>query len=65
MNRYYFDNHDSHWDADAMDMMYKNNMQGFILKASDSMNDQPNDNGFNAQEKTVYCEERQHMMSSL
>jgi len=54
----YFDSHDSHWDADAMDLMYTNHAQRFLLKARDSFKDQPNENGYNAQAKSIYNEEK-------
>mmetsp|Transcript_22960 Transcript_22960/g.34823 ORF Transcript_22960/g.34823 Transcript_22960/m.34823 type:complete len:226 (+) Transcript_22960:932-1609(+) len=44
----YFDGHGSHWDADALDLMSSNDIYSFFLKAEDSENDQPNDNGPNA-----------------
>ena len=55
----YYDGHDSHWDADAMDLMAANHVQPFVLKAGDSENDQPNDNGPNAKLKACY-NERKH-----
>ena len=54
----FFDGHDSHWDADALDMMSHNFVHGFFLKAGDSVNDQPNDNGFNAKAKSIYNDEK-------
>ena len=54
----FFDGHDSHWDADAMDLMSDNHVHGFFLKSGDSSNDQPNDNGFNAKAKAIYNEEK-------
>ena len=55
----FFDVHDSHWDADALDMMSNNFVHGFFLKAGDSVNDQPNDNGFNAKAKSIYNNEKE------
>jgi hypothetical protein len=50
----YFDGHDSHWDADALELMYQRSIQGFFLKAGDSERHQPNDNGSNAGLKSEY-----------
>ena len=50
----FYDRHDSHWDADALDLMTKNFIQPFVLKAGDSENDQPQDNGSNAKLKSCY-----------
>jgi len=44
----FFDGPDSHWDADALDLMHTNDIYLYFLKARDSENDQPNDNGPNA-----------------
>eukprot|EP00545_Synedropsis_sp_CCMP1620_P002775 CAMPEP_0119009844 /NCGR_PEP_ID=MMETSP1176-20130426/4633_1 /TAXON_ID=265551 /ORGANISM="Synedropsis recta cf, Strain CCMP1620" /LENGTH=491 /DNA_ID=CAMNT_0006962423 /DNA_START=277 /DNA_END=1750 /DNA_ORIENTATION=+ len=50
----YFDGHDSHWDADALELMDTKHVQSFFLKSGDSENDQPNDNGPNACVKSCY-----------
>ena len=50
----YFDGHVSHCDANAMDLMAANHVQPFILKAGDSKNNQPNNNGSNAKLKACY-----------
>ena len=50
----FYDGHDSHWDADALDIMATSFVQPFVLKAGNSENDQPNDNGSNAKLKSCY-----------
>ena len=50
----FFDGHDSHWDSDSLDLYTKRNCHPFFLKAGDSTNDQPNDNGPNASFKACY-----------
>ena len=47
----FYDGHDSHCDADALDVMANNFIRPFVLKAGDSENDRPNDNGSNAKLK--------------
>ena len=42
-----FDGHDSHFDDRATHIMRSHHISPFILKAGDSTNDQPNDNGPN------------------
>lgn len=44
----FFDGHDSHWDADALEILNDNHVESFFLMAGNSENDQPNDNGPNA-----------------
>ena len=51
----YWDGHDSHWDADALDYFAKNHVFVFFLKANDSANDQPNDMGPNRNWKAIYA----------
>ena len=41
--RLFFDGHDSHYDDCDLTQMQNKNIQPFILKAGDSINDQPND----------------------
>ena len=41
----FFDVHNSHWDNDVLDEMKMNHIHTYLLKAGDSENDQPNDNG--------------------
>ena len=53
----FFDEYNSHWDADALDIMSSNYTQRFF-KSGDSINGQSNDNGFNIKEKSIYCDER-------
>jgi hypothetical protein len=54
----FFDGHDSHWDADALQMMHDLSIEAFFLKAGDSENDQPNYNGPNASVKGCYNENK-------
>ena len=42
-----YDGHDSHLDDRALTQMQSKNIQPFILKAGDPINDHPNDNGPN------------------
>ena len=51
----YWDGHDSHWDADALDYFAKNHVFVFFLKANDSANGQPNDMGPNRNWKAIYA----------
>ena len=44
----YYDDHDSHWDADTLDLMSKSFIQHFVLNAGNSENYQPQHNGSNA-----------------
>ena len=50
----FFDGHDIHFDDGALRQMKCKNIQPFVLKAGDSLNDQPNDNGPNAKLKSLY-----------
>ena len=50
----FFDGHDSHFKDRALIKMQRKNIQPFILKAGDSINDQPNDNGPNSKLKSLY-----------
>ena len=50
----FFDGHDSHWDADALDLLHKNNIESFFLQLQNSENNQPNDNRPNVCFKTCY-----------
>ena len=43
----FFDGNDSHFDDRDLTQMQSKNIQPFILKSGDSINDQPNDNGPN------------------
>ena len=49
----FFDGHDSHFNDHALTQMQSKNIQTFILKAGDSINDQPNDNGPNLTPKAL------------
>ena len=44
----FVDGHDSHFGDRALTQMQSKNIQPFILKAGDSINNQPNDNGPNS-----------------
>ena len=50
----FFDGHDSHFDDRATHIMRSHHISPFILKAGDSTNDQPNDNGPNRMLKRYY-----------
>ena len=50
----FFDGHDIHFDDRALTHMQSKNIQPFILKLGDSINDQPNDNGPNSTLKALY-----------
>ena len=50
----FFDRHDSNFDNHALTKMQSKNIQPFILKAGDSINDQPNANGPNLTLKDLY-----------
>ena len=45
---FFFDGHDSHFNDRALTQMKIKNIQPFILKAGDPINDQPNNNGPNS-----------------
>ena len=50
----FFDGHDSHFDDRATHILRSHRISPFILKAGDSTNDQPNDNGPNRMLKRYY-----------
>ena len=50
----FFDCHDSHFDDKATHILRSCHISPFILKAGDSTNDQPNDNGLNLKLKRYY-----------
>jgi hypothetical protein len=50
----FLDGHDSHWDSDALKYAKDKHVHVFFLKAGDSENDQPLDNGPNALLKRCY-----------
>ena len=50
----FFDGHDSHFDDGALSKMMCKNIQNFVLKLGNSINDQTNDNGPNAKVKSLY-----------
>ena len=49
-----FDGHDSHFSDRSLTQMQIKNIQPFILKSGDSINDQPNDNRPNSKLKALY-----------
>ena len=50
----FFNGHDSHSDDRSLTQMQSKNIQPFILKAGDSINDHPNENGPNSALKDLY-----------
>ena len=50
----FFNGHDSHFDDRALTQMQMENIQPFILKVGDSINNQPNDSGPNSKLKALY-----------
>ena len=50
----FFDGHGSHLYDRALTQTQSKNIQPFILKAGDSINNQPNDNGPNSKLKALY-----------
>ena len=50
----FFDGHDSHFGDLSLTQIQSKNIQPFILKAGDSINDQPNDNTPNLTLKSLY-----------
>ena len=51
----FFDSHDSHFYDRATHILQSHHISPFILKAGDSINDQPNDNGPNLKLKIYYA----------
>ena len=50
----FFDGHDRHFDERTLTQMQMKNIQPFVVKASDYINNQPNDNGPNSELKAIY-----------
>ena len=50
----FFDGNEIHLDNRALTQIQSKNIQAFILKAGDSINDQPNENGPNSTLKALY-----------
>ena len=50
----FFDGNDSNFDHCALTQMKRKNIQPFILKSGDFINDQTNDNGPNSKIKALY-----------
>jgi hypothetical protein len=51
---WYIDGHDSHWDLKTIKWLQGQHVYVLFLKANDSINDQPNDNGPNASLREKY-----------
>ena len=51
-----FDRHNNQFYERALMHMGRQNIQPFVLKAGDSVNDQPNNNGPNSKIKSLYNE---------
>jgi hypothetical protein len=49
----FYDGHGSHWALDAIQEVSEGNVHCFVLKANDSVHDQPNDNGVNSRLKAL------------
>ena len=50
----FFDGNDSHFDDRALTQTQSKNIQTFIIKAGDPINDHPNDNRHNSKLKVLY-----------
>ena len=50
----FFGGHDSHFDDRDLTQMQITNIQPFVLKAGDSINNQTNENGPNSKMKALY-----------
>ena len=50
----FFDGHDNHFGDGALRQMMCKNIQPFVLKSNDSINDHSNDNEPNAKLKSLY-----------
>ena len=50
----FFNGHNNHFENCALTQMQSKNIQSFILKLGDSINDQPNENGPNSTLKALY-----------
>ena len=50
----FFDGYKRHFDDNTLIQMMCKNIQPFVLKTEDSINDQPNDNGPNYKLKYLY-----------
>ena len=57
----FFDGHDIHFDDRATHILRSHHISPFILKAGDSTNDQPNDNGPNCMLKRYYSISKRKM----
>ena len=54
----FYDLHGSHFDNRAIHILHSYHIKPFILKAGESANDQPNDNGPNLNLKGFYGQSR-------
>ena len=54
----FYDGHGSHFEIRAIHILQSNHIKPFILKAGESGNDQPNDNGPNLNMKGIYGQAR-------
>ena len=54
----FYDGHDSHFDNMSVHILRSHHIKPFVLKAGDSVNDQPNDNGPNIKPKGLYGQTR-------
>ena len=57
-----YDGHDIYFDDRALDILFKHNLQSFIIKAGDSVHDQPNDNSPNMKLNNLYGNARMNWM---
>ena len=58
----FYDCHDSHFDDRELDILCKHNIQSFILKADDSVHEQPNYKGPKTNIKNMYGSSRTNWM---
>jgi len=61
----FIDGHDSHWCPEALQLLKTNKVHVFFLRAANSENDQPNDNGPNAHIKALHSEMVEARMCAL
>ena len=58
----FYDGHGSHFDDRALYIIYKNNIQSFIIKTGDYVHDQTNNNVPNTNLKNLYDNVRMKWM---
>ena len=56
------DGHGSHFDDRALDILFRHNIQSFILKVGDYVHDQTNGNGPNTKLNNLYGDARMNLM---